>query len=86
MGEFPYGNSGGFMTDRIILEAYRELATQSVILAVRDFLNGDDSIEQFERYCKTNIILKLLDINGEWLFEYIVKKKQENTRRYKKKK
>ena len=74
------------MTDRIILEAYRELATQSVILAVRDFLNGDDSIEQFERYCKTNIILKLLDINGEWLFEYIVKKKQEKTRRYKKKK
>ena len=74
------------MTDRIILEAYRELATQSVILAVRDFLNGDDSIEQFERYCKTNIILKLLDINGEWLFEYIVKKKQENKRRYKKKK
>ena len=73
------------MTDRIILDAYRELATQSVILAVRDFLNGDDSIEQFERYCKTNIILKLLDINGEWLFEYIVKKKQENTRRYKKK-
>ena len=53
------------MTDRIILEAYRDLATQSVILAVRDFLNGDDSIEQFERYCKTNIILKLLDINGE---------------------
>ena len=74
------------MTDRIILDAYRELATQSVILAVRDFLNGDDSIEQFERYCKTNIILKLLDINGEWLFEYIVKKKQENTRRYKKNK
>ena len=74
------------MTDRIILDAYRELATQSVILAVRDFLNGDDSIEQFERYCKTNIILKSLDINGEWLFEYIVKKKQENTRRYKKKK
>ena len=74
------------MTDRIILEAYRDLATQSVILAVRDFLNGDDSIEQFERYCKTNIILKLLDINGEWLFEYIVKKKQENKRRYKKNK
>ena len=74
------------MTDRIILEAYRELATQSVILAVRDFLNGDDSIEQFERYCKTNIILKLLDINGEWLFEYIVKKKQENKRRYKRRK
>ena len=74
------------MTDRIILEAYRNLATQSVILAVRDFLNGDDSIEQFERYCKTNIILKLLDINGEWLFEYIVKKKQENKRRYKRKK
>lgn len=74
------------MTDRIILEAYRDLATQSVILAVRDFLNGDDSIEQFERYCKTNIILKLLDINGEWLFEYIVKKKQENKRRYKRKK
>ena len=73
------------MTDRIILDAYRELATQSVILAVRDFLNGDDSIEQFERYCKTNIILKLLDINGEWLFEYIVKKKQENKRRYKRK-
>ena len=73
------------MTDRIILEAYRNLATQSVILAVRDFLNGDDSIEQFERYCKTNIILKLLDINGEWLFEYIVKKKQENKRRYKRK-
>ena len=74
------------MTDRIIHEAYRNLATQSVILAVRDFLNGDDSIEQFERYCKTNIILKLLDINGEWLFEYIVKKKQENKRRYKRKK
>ena len=74
------------MTDRIILEAYRDLATQSVILAVRDFLNGDDSIEQFERYCKTNIILKLLDIDGEWLFEYIVKKKQENKRRYKRKK
>ena len=74
------------MTDRIILEAYRDLATQSVILAVRDFLNGDDSIEQFERYCKTNIILKLLDINGEWLFEYIVKKKEENKRRYKRKK
>ena len=74
------------MTDRIIHEAYRNLATESVILAVRDFLNGNDSIEQFERYCKTNIILKLLDINGEWLFEYIVKKKQENTRRYKKKK
>ena len=74
------------MTDRIIIDAYRELATQSVILAVRDFLNGDDSIEQFERYCKTNIILKMLDINGEWLFEYIVKRKQENTRRYKKKK
>ena len=74
------------MTDRIILEAYRNLATESVILAVRDFLNGNDSIEQFERYCKTNIILKLLDINGEWLFEYIVKRKQENTRRYKKKK
>ena len=74
------------MTDRIIHEAYRNLATQSVILAVRDFLNGDDSIEQFERYCKTNIILKLLDIDGEWLFEYIVKKKQENVRRYKKKK
>ena len=74
------------MTDRIILDAYRELATQSVILAVRDVLNGDDSIEQFERYCKTNIILKLLDINGEWLFEYIVKKKQENKRRYKRKK
>ena len=74
------------MTDRIILDAYRELATQSVILAVRDFLNGEDSIEQFERYCKTNIILKLLDINGEWLFEYIVKKKQENVRRYKKNK
>ena len=74
------------MTDRIILEAYRNLATQSVILAARDFLNGDDSIEQFERYCKTNIILKLLDINGEWLFEYIVKKKQENKRRYKRKK
>ena len=55
------------MTDRIILDAYRELATQSVILAVRDFLNGDDS-------------------NGEWLFEYIVKKKQENVRRYKKNK
>ena len=73
------------MTDRIIHEAYRNLATQSVILAVRDFLNGDDSIEQFERYCKTNIILKLLDINGEWLFEYIVKKKQENKRRYKRK-
>ena len=74
------------MTDRIIHEAYRNLATESVILAVRDFLNGNDSIEQFDRYCKTNIILKLLDINGEWLFEYIVKKKQENTRRYKKKK
>ena len=74
------------MTDRIIHEAYRNLATESVILAVRDFLNGDDSIEQFERYCKTNIILKLLDINGEWLFEYIVKKKQENKRRYKRKK
>ena len=74
------------MTDRIIHEAYRNLATESVILAVRDFLNGDDSIEQFERYCKTNIILKMLDINGEWLFEYIVKKKQENTRRYKRKK
>ena len=74
------------MTDRIIHEAYRNLATESVMLAVRDFLNGNDSIEQFERYCKTNIILKLLDINGEWLFEYIVKRKQENTRRYKKKK
>ena len=37
------------MTDRIILEAYRDLTTQSVILGVRDFLNGDDSIAQFER-------------------------------------
>ena len=73
------------MTDRIILEAYRELATQSVILAVRDFLNGNDSIEQFERYCKTNIILKLLDINGEWLFETVVEN-TGNNRRYKKKK
>ena len=74
------------MTDRIILEAYRNLATESVILAVRDFLNGNDSIEQFEKYCRTNEILKLLGINGEWLFEYIVKKKQENKRRYKRKK
>ena len=74
------------MTDRIILEAYRNLATESVILAVRDFLNGNDSIEQFEKYCRKNEILQLLGINGEWLFEYIVKKKQENTRRYKKKK
>ena len=73
------------MTDRIILEAYRELATQSVILAVRDFLNGNDSIEQFERYCKTNIILKLLGINGEWLFETVVEN-TGNNRRYKKKK
>ena len=73
------------MTDRIILEAYRDLATQSVILAVRDFLNGDDSIEQFERYCKTNIILKLLGINGEWLFETVVEN-TGNNRRYKKKK
>ena len=73
------------MTDRIILDAYRELATQSVILAVRDFLNGDDSIEQFERYCKTNIILKLLGINGEWLFETVVEN-TGNNRRYKKKK
>ena len=72
------------MTDRIILEAYRNLATESVILAVRDFLNGNDSIEQFEKYCRTNEILKLLGINGEWLFEYIVKKKQEKVRRYKK--
>ena len=72
------------MTDRIILDAYRELATQSVILAVRDFLNGNDSIEQFERYCRKNEILQLLGINGEWLFEYIVKKKQEKVRRYKK--
>ena len=73
------------MTDRIILDAYRELATQSVILAVRDFLNGNDSIEQFERYCKTNIILKLLGINGEWLFETVIEKTGHN-RRYKKKK
>ena len=73
------------MTDRIIHEAYRNLATESVILAVRDFLNGNDSIEQFERYCKTNIILKLLGINGEWLFETVVEKAGSN-RRYKKKK
>ena len=73
------------MTDRIIHEAYRNLATESVILAVRDFLNGDDSIEQFERYCKTNIILKLLGINGEWLFETVVEN-TGNNRRYKKKK
>ena len=73
------------MTDRIIHEAYRNLATESVILAVRDFLNGNDSIEQFERYCKTNIILKLLGINGEWLFETIVEN-TGNNRRYKKKK
>ena len=74
------------MTDRIILDAYRELATQSVILAVRDFLNGNDSIEQFERYCRTNEILQLLDINGEWLFEIVTDKKMEELRRYKKKK
>ena len=73
------------MTDRIIHEAYRNLATESVILAVRDFLNGVDSIEQFERYCKTNIILKLLGINGEWLFETVVENTGDN-RRYKKKK
>ena len=73
------------MTDRIILEAYRNLATESVILAVRDFLNGNDSIEQFERYSKTNIILKLLGINGEWLFETVVEN-TGNNRRYKKKK
>lgn len=73
------------MTDRIIHEAYRNLATESVILAVRDFLNGNDSIEQFERYCKTNIILKLLGINGEWLFETVVEN-TGNNRRYKKKK
>ena len=72
------------MTDRIILEAYRNLATESVILAVLDFLNGNDSIEQFEKYCRKNEILQLLGINGEWLFEYIVKKKQEKVRRYKK--
>ena len=74
------------MTDRIILDAYRELATQSVILAVRDFLNGNDSIEQFERYCRTNKILQLLGINGEWLFEIVTDKKMEEFRRYKKKK
>lgn len=73
------------MTDRIIHEAYRNLATESVILAVRDFLNGNDSIEQFERYCNTNIILKLLGINGEWLFETVVEN-TGNNRRYKKKK
>lgn len=73
------------MTDRIIHEAYRNLATESVILAVRDFLNGNDSIEQFERYCKTNIILKLLGINGEWLFETVVEN-TGNNRRYKRKK
>ena len=73
------------MTDRIIHEAYRNLATESVILAVRDFLNGNDSIEQFERYCKTNIILKLLGINGDWLFETVVEN-TGNNRRYKKKK
>ena len=73
------------MTDRIIHEAYRNLATESVILAVRDFLNGNDSIEQFERYSKTNIILKLLGINGEWLFETVVEN-TGNNRRYKKKK
>lgn len=73
------------MTDKIIHEAYRNLATESVILAVRDFLNGNDSIEQFERYCKTNIILKLLGINGEWLFETVVEN-TGNNRRYKKKK
>ena len=74
------------MTDRIILDAYRELATQSVILAVRHFLNGNDSIEQFERYCRTNEILRLLGINGEWLFEIVTDKKMEEFRRYKKKK
>ena len=74
------------MTDRIILEAYRELATQSVILAVRDFLNGNDSIEQFERYCRTNEILQLLGINGEWHFEIATDKKMEELRRYKNKK
>ena len=73
------------MTDRIIHEAYRNLATESVILAVRAFLNGNDSIEQFARYCKTNIILKLLGINGEWLFETVVEN-TGNNRRYKKKK
>ena len=74
------------MTDRIILDAYRELATQSVILAVRDFLNGNDSIEQFGKYCRTNEILQLLGINGEWLFEIVTDKKMEDIRRYKKKK
>ena len=73
------------MTDRIIHEAYRNLATESVILAVRDFLNGNDSIEQFERYCKTNIILKLLGINGELLFGTVLEN-TGNNRRYKKKK
>ena len=73
------------MTDRIIHEAYRNLATESVILAVRDFLNGNDSIEQFERYCKTNIILKLLGINGEWLFETVVENTGNNRRNKKKK-
>ena len=74
------------MTDRIILDAYRELATQSVILAVRDFLYGNDSIEQFESYCRTNEILQLLGINGEWLFEIVTDKKMEEFRRYNKKK
>ena len=74
------------MTDRIIHEAYRNLAIESVILAVRDFLYGNDSIEQFEKYCRTNKILELLGINGEWLFEYFVQKKMEHIGRYKKKK
>ena len=38
------------MTDKCILEAYRNMAVQSVIMAVRDFVYDVDDINKFRKY------------------------------------
>ena len=64
------------MTDKCILEAYRNMAVQSVIVAVRDFVYDIDDIDKFRKYCKTNPILDLLGLNREWVWELGLKKKK----------
>lgn len=70
------------MTDKCILEAYKNMAIRSVILAVEDFLKGEMDVGEFRHYCLNSSIIDLLGLNGEWVFEIAMKKKREEFEKY----
>ena len=59
------------MEDDVIHERYRELACASIEQGINDYLDGTDTIWEFEKWVNESVMFDYLDLDRVWILERV---------------